>query len=366
MPTDAIIIGCDIGGTKVHLGAVALAPGAGADRILLARQIPTPKVPPAQFYDHVASAIRGVRDELTRQGRPPRPVVAVAHPGRFLPDGRLARGTTPNLGRQPNEFDGAAPARELEHRLGLPVVAENDAVAQMRFGLRELLRDPAAGPRLLGETIVYLGPGTGMGGGVARVGADGTVTPVTDGHLFDLHLPGYGEDLLTAEELFTGPAIARAVQAANQTLTPPIDPPRGGTLDEILGNPAAPAAHWQAARRLADYYGGMLAALIETVRAGCIVKVRLEPRPDGTMARFADEPDRAWSPADRDIVRGVRRIVFGGFLGCSRHLGSRVRAKALDTLAARGAGDVEIFQVPSESGDAGLLGIARAVPPTRG
>ena len=356
-----VVIGIDIGGTKVHLGAVVLSQGIQPDAIVLARQIPTPRTDPAAFYDALAAAVRELQQSLTQQGRTPLPALAVAHPGRFLPDGTLARGTTPNLGLRPNQFDGCAPARELERRLGLRVIAENDAVAQMRYGIHELLRDPAAGPRLLGETVVYLGPGTGMGGGVARVGRGGDVTPVTDGHLFDLLLPGYGGEALTAEELFTGPAIARRVAEANRTLSPPIEPARGGTLDELLGDPQAPPAHRRVAEEFAAYYGQMLAALIETIRAGRITKVRLETDGQGRVARHVDEPDRAWSEADRAIVRGARRIVFGGFLGCSRHLGARVRATALELLRQRQAADVEIFQIPSESGDAGLLGIARAI-----
>ena len=155
------------------------------------------------------------------------PLVSLAHPGRFLPDGHLARGSTLNLGPQPDAFDGRNPARELTQRLDAKVFAENDATAQMRYGLHELLRDPEILAVLLNETVVYLGPGTGLGGGVATISADGAVTTRTDGHLFDVQVPGVGDGTRIAEELFSGPVIAQRLEALNTTLSSPILPANG-------------------------------------------------------------------------------------------------------------------------------------------
>ena len=361
-PASSLILGVDIGGTKIHAGASRMAPER-LPQLLLTRHIPTPRTPPAPFYDAIAELIRALRAEAELAAGPEAPLVAVAHPGRFLPDGTLARATTPNLGSAPGQFDGVAPARELERRLGWPVIAENDAIAQMRYGLALLLGDPVVRPRLLGETIVYLGPGTGMGGGVAQVSAQGKVIPVTDGHLFDLQVPGVGDGTLTAEELFTGPAIARAVARENAKLPVPILPARGGTLDEILLAKDSQPEHRAAAERLADERGEILAAMIQAIRDGRIVKARLEPKPAGGVRRYVDEADRAWSAADRALVRGARRVILGGFIGCSRGLGARIRAQALAALRARGIDDIEIVQIPSDSADAGLLGIILAAQP---
>ena len=289
------------------------------------------------------------------------PVVAMAHPGRFLPDGSLARGTTPNLGTIPNQFDGAHPAQELSRRLHVPVIAENDAIAQMRFGLDLLLRDSAVRPHLLNQTVVYLGPGTGMGGGVAQVSAEGAVQAVTDGHLFDLQVVGYQDGTLTTEELFTGPAIARSVREANQSLTTPIDPARAGQLDIILASPQAAPEHRAVALRVAATYGEILARMIETIHAGRIVKVRLEMTPEGQCRRYVDEPDRAWTEADRRLVQGAKRFILGGFVGSSVALGAHISARALEVLRERGLGEVRIFQIPLGSADAGLLGVVSGI-----
>ena len=363
MSRQFVVIGADIGGTKIKLGAVEVTPDGPSDRVVAAEQVPTQRAAPSAFYDVLADGVRLLDLRAVQMGAHVLPLLAVAHPGRFLPDGTLARGTTPNLGTAPGQFDGCSPSRELGQRLQVRVIAENDAVAQMRFGLDLLLRDAAIRLRLLGETVIYIGPGTGMGGGVARVGRDGAVTPVTDGHFFDLQVPGYGDGTLTAEELLTGPAIARLVVEANRRLAVPIHPARGGRLDELLAmGTAAPAEQRAVALEIARRQGVLLAGVIEAIHAGSIVKVRLEPTPDGRIVRHIDELDRAWPEADKTIVRGVRRVVFGGFLGTSRFLGAEVRSWALAELARRGLDAVEIFQIPIDSADAGLLGIVRAIP----
>lgn len=367
MPQPSVVIGVDIGGTKIKAAAVIQNPKStiqnlpGACSVVADDEVPTPRAAPPAFYDEVAALIRRVAAGAQAQGCHVEPIVSIAHPGRFLPDGTLARATTPNIGATPGQFDGLHPADELRRRLQMHVLVENDAISQMRFGLAALLRDPSTRSHLLGQVVVYLGPGTGMGGGVARVGADGSVTPVTDGHLFDMQVPGIRDGSLTAEELFTGPAIAKRVAGANEMLSPPIEPARAGRLDEILCGAAAPAAHRQVAERIADQQGHILAAIIQALHEGRVTKVRLESISDGSVRRHVDEPDRAWSTADRALVRGVRRFLFGGFVGSSRGLGVRIRQQALEELAERGISDVRIMPVPATSGDAGVLGAVCAI-----
>lgn len=380
MGSTKIVIGVDVGGTTIKAGAAAVTrrvPQVTADirevsaairtpdlrlsaSLVVTEQIATPRVSPPAFYDRVAELIHHV---VERAGQRRELVaVGVAHPGRFLSDGRLARGTTPNLGGRPGEFDGVCPAEELHRRVAVPVFAENDAVAQMRFGLEVLLRDPTARPALLGRTVIYLGPGTGMGGGVARVGRKGAVRAITDGHLFDLQVPGYADGALTAEELFTGPAMARHVREANRGLSVPIEPATAEQVSRLLASDEASPEHRLAAQRIADRHGELLARLIQTIHAGRIVKVRVEPLSDGTVARYVDEPDRAWSAADQAAVRGVRRVILGGLVGTDRVLGGRLRARALELLRHQGLGDLEIFQIPLRSADAGILGAIQAIP----
>ena len=365
-PAAQFVIGIDIGGTKVKAGAVdvhaSFSPAVSA-QLFGARQMPTPRLSPPAFYDAIARLIDEIRRDATQQRVLLLPIVSVAHPGRFLPDGRLARSTTPNLGVRPNEFDSIHPAEELRRRVGGIVHAENDAMAQMRFGLDCLLRDSAVRTRLLGETVVYLGPGTGMGGGVAQVDQNGRVRVVTDGHLFDLEVHGYGNGTLTAEELFTGPAITKVVAQANRSLRVPIEPPRAGSLSLLMEDPKASQEHLAAAQRVVQQEAEILSALVETIRSGVIVKARLEARSDGTVARHRDEPDRAWPLEDQQLVRGARRFILGGFVGTNPVFGTAVRHGALDLLRSRGQEEVELIQIPVDSADAGIWGIVQAITP---
>lgn len=362
MVVDLVVIGVDVGGTKVKAGAVEAGPDGTGAYVLVSQEIPTPRALPTVFYDQIAELVRGVRRAAKARASRVLPLIAVAHPGRFLSNGVLARGTTPNLGTAPDQFDGTRPAEELERRLSATVVAENDAVAQMRFGLDVLLRDAAVRPSVLGETVVYLGPGTGMGGGVARVSPQGEVAIVTDGHLFDLQVPGYGDGTLTAEELFTGPAITRELTRANSHLPEPIQLATSEQIDRLLRMPDAPAAQRVEAERIADACGEILALLIQAIHRGAITKVRLERAPDGRLVRHVDEPDRAWSAADRAAIRGARRFLLGGSVGCSAGLGRRIREHALKIVRERGPADVLIFQLPLAPADAGILGVVKGLP----
>ncbi len=354
-------IGVDVGGTKIQAGVVGISDAPPhASAILHRLRLSTPAAAPAAFYDAIAELICQLQARLAREGWAHRSIIGVAHPGRFLPDGRAARGTVPNLGEWPGQFDEICPAKELERRVGWRVVVENDAVAQMRSGLQWLLDDPAARPALLGQTVVYVGPGTGMGGGAARVAPDGAVTPITDGQLFDLQLVGYGEGRTTAEEVLTGPAIARQVAAANRQLAVPIHPANAEQVGRLLEDPHALPEHRTAARRIADQAGEMLGRIVALLHAGQVHKIRLE-RTEGGVVRHLDEPDRRWSEADCAVVRGVRRVVLGGSVGSNPILGAHLTRRALEWLAGQGLTGVQILQVPGVSADAGLLGAVLAI-----
>ena len=95
------VIGVDIGGTKIKGGAVEVSPAGRLQRIVMARQINTPRADPAAFYDAVAALVEALRADAAGHKSAIAPLVGVAHPGRFLPDGALARGTTPKCAASP-------------------------------------------------------------------------------------------------------------------------------------------------------------------------------------------------------------------------------------------------------------------------
>jgi glucokinase len=134
------MIGVDIGGTRIKLADV------DGSRIEKQSVIPTPAgVTPAAFLDALARAIRDLVPSPT--------AVGLGIPGEVDRNGRCYR--LPNV----PGFEGVAFAAELEQRLGVRVVVENDATAaalgEARFG------HGRAHPSFLMVTL-----GTGIGGGL--------------------------------------------------------------------------------------------------------------------------------------------------------------------------------------------------------
>jgi hypothetical protein len=87
-------------------------------------------------------------------------------------------GSAANLESYPGEFDGVAIESILQRLtpLGLQLSMKNDAAVQLQGLVGSMNGDEAA--RVKGKKIVYIGPGTGLGGAVMN--AKGEL--VTDGH----------------------------------------------------------------------------------------------------------------------------------------------------------------------------------------
>jgi hypothetical protein len=121
--------------------------------------------------------------------------------------------------------------------------------------------------------------------------------------------------------------------------------------------------HRAEARRIAELQGDILAEIIRTIHAGLIVKVRLEPLPDGRLVRHVNEADRAWPAADITAVAGTTRYILGGSVGINPVLGGAIRTRALDALRRHGLSDIHILQIPgTSSAEAGVLGAALSIP----
>lgn len=129
-------------------------------------------------------------------------VIGMAVPGKLLgPRYDVAPGTGVQLG----DLEGLSLLDVF-----LPVVPSgfslfliNDALAQFAGGVVQLGLD-----RFKNKKVVYLGPGTGLGGGVAWVSPTGTIAFHTDGHFFDLIVPDEKSGgLVMAEDVLSGRGI---------------------------------------------------------------------------------------------------------------------------------------------------------------
>ncbi len=143
----ALTIGVDIGGTKVAAGVVD-----EAGRILVFDKRDTPAFDPQATEDTIASA---VADLLI--GHPEVTAVGIGAAG-FIDSERSTVLFAPNLAWREEPIKA-----ELEKRIGLPIVVENDANAaawaEARFG---------AGRRQ--DNIICVTVGTGIGGGIVLDG----------------------------------------------------------------------------------------------------------------------------------------------------------------------------------------------------
>ncbi len=184
------VIGVDVGGTKIH--AVGMEAQKGPQPLVLfSKQIAAERATPTVFCDRLAHFIQDLINDGRSRGYVLDSHIGLGMPGRYVLDpqgGRVvAPGTAPNLGRTAHDFDGLDPAHELSRRLPeCSFSIHNDAVAQMRYALELLLRNEKTTEGLRGQRICYLGPGTGLGGGFAKIRSDGPVDIRTDGHVFDI------------------------------------------------------------------------------------------------------------------------------------------------------------------------------------
>jgi glucokinase len=140
--SEPAVLGIDVGGTKVAVGAVA-----GAE-VTLMEETPTPLESTDLLLDGIEATARRVIDQV---GRPA--AVGVGVPSQI----DYATGTVESSVNIP--LTGVSLREELESRFGVPVFVDNDANCA---GLAEaqLVDDPPA------RVLVMLTLGTGVGGGV--------------------------------------------------------------------------------------------------------------------------------------------------------------------------------------------------------
>jgi glucokinase len=134
------MIGIDVGGTRIKLGAVEGA------RVVRKVAIETPRhASPDTFFDALATAVRAFDPSPAEIG--------MAIPGEVDAQGKCVR--LPNI----PGFEGVAMAAELERRTGARVAVENDGTAAVHA--ESLFGHGKEYPSLLIVTL-----GTGIGGGL--------------------------------------------------------------------------------------------------------------------------------------------------------------------------------------------------------
>ena len=385
----------DVGGTSTRLLLIA-GPEHEQPSPPIRIEITTPRGL-TSIVEAVRSCIREAAEIADGRGYAVAGALAVGTPGRIEAgaDGRrvIAPRSATNLEAFPGEMDGQDLAAELANGLALHpsrVFWENDAVVQGLYLIDDLLRDPEERDRLIGQTVVCINPGTGLGGCIAEVGDD-FIQTFTDGHIsellihpvehsaslgaigtralssadgthIDLEIHGgssilrermISPDKKQAENFISGPGMERIASLLDDLCArcgPPIPcfandgrASDGRMLSDLISSGSESTAVW-AARFVGDLGGYALARLMTVLHEGTSVKS--DPFPD-------------WSPAEIDRLRGVTRFVLGG--GISRTpLGQRMIEFARNRLADWP--ELEIFE-RNQAADAGALGAFSLIPP---
>ena len=307
---DHSIVGLDVGGTKI----LAQAVDPVAPTIALAEhRVPTPAGGPA-LVDAIEAVVRRIDDTVVRAGREPLSAVGVGVPGLVTVDGVLR--TAPNL---PGVTDLAVRA-ELEDRLDVPVVVDNDANCA---GWAEANLGAGAGA----DQAVLVTLGTGIGGalvvdGVLVHGAvgfagepghmvvdpAGPVCPCGRRGCWERFASGSGLEHLARQRIEGGGGAAILERA-------------GGDPAEIRGEHvtgAARAGDGEAVAVLEDFAGWIALGLANLVNL-------LDPSVLIIGGGVADEADLLLEP--------VRRAFAAEVLGVAARPGLRVEVAALGSHA---------------------------------
>lgn len=293
----------DIGGTKLCTG---ISEGSAVQNI---QTVPVQKGI-APLLSQLQSIVQEYK-EIT--------AILIGCPGNIR-HGTIAPGSAQNLGTFPGEFDDFNLLQALQS--SIPVHIFNDATAQMAGGYA-LLRDTLPGVCSIG----YIGPGTGLGGGFARID-DAGIHPVTDGHVFDIFLSRLGRERKISKFNIPEYAIAEDLLSGRAFLA------QTGHLASDA-NKTTEQYH-----PLMLEWGHTLALLIRTLRHGTLTKKPSSP---------------PWSADDIAFVKTVSHYLIGGGLGTSHPFGDWMLRSARDLLA--------IWQIPvtllpiPDTRMAGLLGL---------
>ncbi|NBV42793.1 hypothetical protein EBR96_08525, partial [bacterium] len=212
--------------------------------------------------------------------------IAVSTPGKLEgPEGCVvAPGTARNMEAFLGEWDCLNLCETIRTAVGAtrPVFIINDALAQLAGAIVESGYLRTKEPPLIG----YIGPGTGLGGGFAKI-SDGKINFFTDGHIFDIMLDREPEDIWSKP----GPIMAEDVISGRGffDLT-------GKSMKSVCENPTL-YAHYQP---ILNMLGRYLAQLIKKIEAGHVVKIDGHPQ---------------WSDSEISAASAVRMWNIGGSIG---------------------------------------------------
>ncbi len=306
MEAGALLVGVDVGGTTIAVGAVSVA-----GEVLLERRAPTREGGAGRAVDTVAALVDAVLVEARHLGHPVAGV-GVGVPGPV--DTALGRIGEP-VPHVP-ELAGRALGSELAGRFGLPVFVDNDvnalALGEWRFGAGRGAR-----------SLVVLASGTGFGAGI-----------VLDGRLVR-GAAGFGGELGHTPVKFDGPPCwcggrgCLAVYASGRGMAEAARGRAAGLSDSLLLRAA----------------GGVP----EAITAAMVF--RAAAAGDPVASSFVDEACRALGAMLGTIVNGLNPeviVITGGVAESFAPLQESILAAARGHAFARALALTRVTIVPGD------------------
>ena len=320
------LLAVDIGGTKIGYALFPIQGNALHDIPLFSSELPTPKGKEA-LLAALWELVRLSLEESVKKNLLVFPVISIGSPGRFIgPEGTIiAKGSAENMSLVKGEFDGVNLSQEIKR--GLPedftIIVNNDAVAQMAAGVNALLQDPVLKQQLAGQKVGYIGPGTGLGGGFGQLDNEGHLEVYSDGHIYDILIPFYGQSK-RAEDVFSGRACLERTGLNAKNIN----------HSEYL---------FQKYLWAVEEFGHALPLLIEKIYRGQFEKL---------------DPEAQWPAEDMDRVRGTALYLIGGGMGTSSPMGSIIIQTAQHDLKEKGLDFIRLIPIP-QAPLAALVGAAQ-------
>lgn len=275
------ILAVDVGGTTTSAGLVN-----SATQCIDHWQTRPTEPGVSQFPLFFGQIIASEMAHAQRQSWVVDPVVRVGLPGNFKPGVSIcpAIGSARQLVLPQEDFPDACITPWLTQHVphGGVVYAVNDALAQAVGAMQALWCDD-----FNQKVMVYIGPGTGLGGAVLKLGRYPTEFEViTDGHIYDIMVTIHGKRVM-AEDVLSGRGIlARSGVPAVQL----------SERDDL----------WNQHLSIGDDCADVACQIIHHIQHQTVVK--------GT-------PNHQWRRSDMKKISTVGVVMLGGSIGAKGRIG---------------------------------------------
>jgi len=326
----SVFIAVDIGGTSLHCGLIPFSQTKSTSFEII-KQFNQPS---EKGCNAIASQFGTLVDHAETYARDNQldvlPLIGVGTPGKLMGpfNSVISKGSATNLEQTPGEFDDIDMADLLKTYIweGYSLIINNDAIAQMA-GAVQLLHPTT--PKLLGEKVAYIGPGTGLGGGFGQVLESGAMTIHTDGHIYDISLDTPDGGKVKAEDVLSG----RAFEAIT-----------GLTAIEVNNSSTLLEKY----RPVIEQMGRYLGQLIERLVTGNAAKI---------------DPENNWPSEEVAWIQDIHIFLLGGSIGTIGDMALIIQNTAIDELEENDITDITFIPIP-DTKKAALIGTVSLIPTT--